>query len=145
VPDMCFHIFSKEKKQPVRKGNLLFTPVNNKNFTESLINCEGVITGAGFETPAEALYLGKKLMCLPIRGQYEQHCNTAALEQFSVPVIPAISNDFGTQIKDWLSGPPQTSLSLHQSTANIIERVMEKGLAAAREKNIPNSLLVPAF
>jgi hypothetical protein len=40
-------------------------PVNNDGFTQSMISSHGVITGAGFETPAETLYLGKKLICVP--------------------------------------------------------------------------------
>jgi len=41
----------------------------------------GVFCGAGFETPAEAMFLKKKLMVIPMKGQYEQQCNAAALEE----------------------------------------------------------------
>ena len=37
------------------KGN----PVNNELFNKSLETCNGLLTGGGFEGPAEALYLGK--------------------------------------------------------------------------------------
>jgi len=30
---------------------------------------------------AEAIHLGKKIISIPIRGKYEQLCNTAALEK----------------------------------------------------------------
>jgi len=43
-----------------------------------LINCSGVITGGGFETVAEALYLNKRVLTIPIKGQYEQECNAEA-------------------------------------------------------------------
>jgi uncharacterized protein (TIGR00661 family) len=145
IKNTSFHIFSKEKKQPLRKDNLQFIPVNNKNFTESLINCEGVITGAGFETPAEALYLGKKLMCLPIRGQYEQYCNAASLKAFDVPIIPSVSKDFATHIESWLSAAGQKTLHLQQSTANIIEQVITKGLYAAHEKENAYAWLSPVY
>ena len=49
-----------------------------------MINCNGAITGAGFETPAEILYLQKTLMCIPIKGQHEQKCNGAVLKDFGV-------------------------------------------------------------
>ena len=55
-------------------------PVNQRGFNDSMINAYGVITGAGFETPAEVLHLGKRLLVIPIKGQYEQLCNAAALE-----------------------------------------------------------------
>ena len=58
--------------------------MNKTLFNQSLIHCTGIITGGGFETPAEALHLGKKLMAIPIRGQYEQQCNAAALKEMGV-------------------------------------------------------------
>ena len=59
-----------------------------------MIGCAGVITGAGFETPAEALYLNKKIMCLPILGQYEQLCNAAALEKLNATIVHKIDEHF---------------------------------------------------
>ena len=47
----------------------------------------GVLCGAGFETPAEALYLGKKLMVIPMKSQLEQFYNAASLKQLGVPVL----------------------------------------------------------
>jgi uncharacterized protein (TIGR00661 family) len=79
-----FHIFSWQTKNSKRSGNITFMPVDKTLFNEALINCSGIITGGGFETPAEALKLEKKLMVIPISGQYEQQCNAAALEQMGI-------------------------------------------------------------
>ena len=103
-------------------------PVNNENFTQSMVTGNGVITGAGFETPAETLYLGKKLLCLPIQGQYEQFCNAEALKDFGVPVIHSINEAFPALVKEWLGGGMQQSLSLEHSTTCIIEKVIEKAI-----------------
>ncbi len=46
-----------------------------------------MLCGAGFETPAEALFLGKKLMVIPMKGQYEQHINAASLKELGIPVL----------------------------------------------------------
>jgi len=73
LKDFRFQVFSKEVDQPVQAGNILFLPVGKSAFDRSLINCKAIITGAGFETPAEALYLGKKLLVIPIRGQRRRH------------------------------------------------------------------------
>ncbi len=51
------------------------------------MNCRGVLCGAGFETPSEALYLKKKLLVIPMKNQYEQQCNAMALKEIGVPVI----------------------------------------------------------
>lgn len=145
VKDMRFHIFSKEKKDLVTKGNLRFVPVNNQKFTESMIHAAGVITGAGFETPAEALYLGKKLICLPIRGQYEQRCNAAALAGFGVPVFNHIRDLLPETIQTWIAGSGQTQLFPAQSTARIVEQVITKGLSTVKEKHHAYSGLSPAY
>jgi uncharacterized protein (TIGR00661 family) len=91
-----------------------------------MINSHGVITGAGFETPAETLYLGKKLICLPIQGQYEQLCNAEALKEFNVPIVHSITDTFPQLVSNWLNTDPQQQLVPEYSTAAIVEKLMEK-------------------
>jgi uncharacterized protein (TIGR00661 family) len=127
--DIPFHVFSKKVTTIQQKGNITLMPISNEGFNESMITAAGVITGAGFETPAEALYLGKKLMCLPIRGQYEQLCNAAALERFRVPIIDKIDDRFSSNIYQWLNGVAPRPLALLQSTQEIVDMVIETGLS----------------
>ncbi len=122
-----FEVFSKKVKQPTVEGNVTLLPISNEAFTQSLIHSHGVITGAGFETPAEALYLGKKLLVLPIRGQYEQLCNAAALKDFNVTVIDAIEKGFHYEVMKWLQSLPVSPLQLSHSTYDIVQQVMELG------------------
>jgi len=133
--DVSFEIFSPVVKHPYRENNCTFIPVNNEAFTESMITCEGVITGAGFETPAETLFLGKKLMAIPIRGQYEQLCNAAALEKLNVKVVNKIESDFTEIIIQWLKQSSRITISLQHSTQQLIQLVINKGLAS-RDKII---------
>ena len=128
LKDIRFDVFSKKVKQPTTDKNITFIPVNNNAFNKSMIYCTGIITGAGFETPAEALYLGKKLLCLPIKGQYEQLCNAEALKQFDVPVLNTIDDYFTGTIKNWLNSMQLKPLQLTHSTAAIVDYVIEKGL-----------------
>ena len=83
--------------------NKTFIPVSKKDFNKSLITCHGIITGGGFETPAEALYLKKKLMAIPIHGQYEQQCNAAALKKIGVPVLQRLDDPFTDDFNDWMN------------------------------------------
>ena len=87
LTDFRFEVFCRETTQPFHIRNIHFLPVNKNRFNKSLIHCTGIITGAGFETPAEALHLGKKLMCIPIKGQYEQQCKAAALQEMGVTCL----------------------------------------------------------
>ena len=100
--DFRFEIFCRETKKPHQCGNILFLPVDKNRFNESLIHCSGIITGGGFETPAEALHLGKKIMVIPIRGQYEQLCNAAALEEMGVLCLKNTMDDFKNHFYKWI-------------------------------------------
>ena len=124
ITDFSFQVFSKEVKQPVQKGNLLFIPVNKDRFTRSLISCRGIITNAGFETPAEALYLGKKLLAIPIKGQYEQLCNAAALEKMGVDSIQSIDQNFGSVFQNWMNQKKKIQLVPTHSTESIVSFMM---------------------
>jgi uncharacterized protein (TIGR00661 family) len=82
--DFKFLIFSSQIDKPSwNKSNVKFRPINQSEFMYSLLRCRGVITGGGFETVAEALYLNKPVLTIPIKGQYEQECNATAAGKFS--------------------------------------------------------------
>ncbi|NBX11027.1 MAG: glycosyl transferase [Chitinophagaceae bacterium] len=101
VPQQKFEIFTKEVKFSYRFRNLFFSPIDQEQFNKSLITCKGIICGAGFETPAEAIQMGKKILAVPIEGQYEQKCNAIALECLGVSTskISKLTTD---RITDWL-------------------------------------------
>src|SRR5882757_7137815 len=124
LKDHFFQVFSKEVKQPVQQGNILFIPVGKNAFNKSLINCKAIITGAGFETPAEALYLGKKLLVIPIRGQYEQSCNAAALQKMGVPVLKELDAEFPIAFQRLMAQKKKPCLRLDHSTESIVSYLM---------------------
>jgi uncharacterized protein (TIGR00661 family) len=128
-----FHVFSKETKQVHRKQNITFLPVNKQLFNESFITCHAIITGAGFETPAEALCLKKKLMCIPIRGQYEQLCNAAALEKMGITCLEKIDASFHLTLERWLETKTPACADYNGSIPEIIDQVF-----SIHEKNSQN-------
>ncbi len=121
IKGIRFEVFSKKVNTPTSDGNITFIPIGGSAFNKSMIQCHGMITGAGFETPAEALFMGKKLLCIPIKGQYEQLCNAEAIKQFNVPVVKKIDDNFSNIIGGWLGSPQPTPLVLTHSTADIVE------------------------
>jgi len=129
IKEMRFEVFSKKIKHPAISANVILFPISNEGFTQSLIHSHGVITGAGFETPAEALYLGKKLLVLPIKGQYEQLCNAAAMKSFNVTVVDQIEDNFHSRIMQWLGSLSTVPLQLSHSTYQIVQMAIEKGRA----------------
>ena len=103
IPNVSFHWFLDTVKFEYTIGNITYFPVNQNYFNTSLITCQGIITGGGFETPAEALYLGKKILSIPIRNHYEQECNAAALKKMGVPVVYKVDDGFNVIIENWLN------------------------------------------
>jgi len=103
VRDQHFHWFLKDVPFVHSIENITYYPVDQKMFNESMINCKGIITGGGFETPAEALYLRKKVLSIPIKNHYEQECNAAALKRMGVPVLKKVGDNFHTKIERWIN------------------------------------------
>lgn len=127
--DTRFEIFCFQVSQPETVGNIRFLPVSKKMFNRSFIHCTGIVTGGGFETPAEAIHLGKKIMSIPIRGQYEQQCNAAALKQLGITTLKAIDENFKDHFYKWLNEgrivKMDYSQSIPQSLAYLFEHMGE--------------------
>lgn len=128
-----FFIFSWQTTELRKSNNITFLPVNKNLFNEALINCSGIITGAGFETPAESLRLKKRLMVIPIKGQYEQQCNAAALEQMGVKKLDKLGDDFTDQFDMWMESKP-VKICYDHATEDIIAKMMKLSIAHIKEK-----------
>jgi len=121
LQDLEFHWFLNDVIFKHTIGNITYYPVNQKQFNESMINCHGIITGGGFETPAEALHLEKKILSIPIRSHYEQECNAAALKKMGIPVVYEVDDDFDEIIENWLN----TSTQYPKIQANNIPETLQ--------------------
>ena len=121
-----FEVFTKEVTQVTEYKNLTLLPIDNKTFTNSLIQCHGIITAGGFETPAEALYLNKKLLSIPILNHFEQECNGAAMQKLGVTVIKKIDKNFNQIFTEWVQAENKTQFTLTHSTEEIVNLLMQK-------------------
>ena len=92
--DYKFVIFSSQIDKPGwNSSNVKLKPANQSDFMYALLQSRGVITGGGFETVAEALYLNKPVLTIPIEGQYEQECNTIAANSINNGYKGTLSTD----------------------------------------------------
>lgn len=121
-----WHIFSKRHKTAYQEGNIWIYPVNNELFNKSLASCEGLLTGGGFEGPAEALYLQKKVMMIPMSGQYEQQCNALAASKLGVPVVHSIDDKFVAKVNKWIEDDSRVSVHFPDETAQIIDNMVNR-------------------
>jgi uncharacterized protein (TIGR00661 family) len=122
--DIEWHIFSKHTKKSFTEKNCIVKPVSGAAFAESFTSCEGIICGGGFETPAEALYMGKKLLVVPMKNQYEQHCNAAGAKELGVPVIKSLKKKHIAKVENWLYNGEFIKVDYKDETEKIIDIVL---------------------
>lgn len=131
-PDVHWQVFSKHNRESFVQGNVSVQPINNEAFLQSMASSAGVLCGAGFEGPAEALFLRKKLLAIPMQGQYEQQCNAAALAELGVPIIPHLDERQHDRILSWLESSTRVRVDYPDQTAAIIDRVVRENAPAVR-------------
>jgi uncharacterized protein (TIGR00661 family) len=141
IEDVQWQVFSKHNKKAFAKKNVSFVPLNNDAFIESMAGSKGVLCGAGFETPAETLYLKKKLLVVPMKGQYEQQCNAAALKEMGVPVIKSLKKKHLDKIEKWMQSEQLLTVHYPDVTAEIIDEVIDNYPATVA--SLPTKALVP--
>jgi len=124
--EVHWQVFSKHATQPYVEGNIHIMPVSNKGFMKSIASATGIICGAGFEGPAEALFLGKKLLVVPMKGQFEQQCNAAALHELGVPVMDRFAKHNLHLIKDFVSNSQHIAVNYPNQTHTIIDLIVER-------------------
>jgi uncharacterized protein (TIGR00661 family) len=121
-----WHIFSKHIKNPYHVGGISVFPISGADFVESVVTSSGVICGAGFETPAEVLHLNKKLLVVPMKSQYEQHCNAAALKKLGVPVLKKLKKKSIKKIERWIEESKPLGISFPDIASIAVEQLMER-------------------
>jgi uncharacterized protein (TIGR00661 family) len=140
--DVKWEVFSKHNKRPREIGNIRIQPINNEKFIQSMASSTGVLCGAGFETPAEALFLGKKLLVIPMKNQYEQHLNAAALKAMGVPVVRSLKPKHSAAIADWLESDYRVAVDYPDNTQTIIDMIIKKHSSGT---SFENKLLVTSY
>lgn len=134
LKDWNWEVFSKHNKWPKLTKNVSVRPIDNESFIKSMASSHGVLCGAGFETPAEALFLKKKLMVVPMKNQYEQHCNAAALESMGVPVLPGLSKKYIPEIEKWIKDDRIIEVNYPDETEKIIDLILDKHIPVPQVK-----------
>jgi hypothetical protein len=130
-----WEVFSKHNKEVFKDENITIRPIDNEAFITSMASSEGVICGAGFETPAEALFMKKKLIVIPMKGQYEQQCNAAALKKMGVPVLKSFKTSQSEKIVDWIEDGSVVEVHYPDNTEKIVNKI----IALHAEKTIKDS------
>ncbi len=132
--DIEWQVFSKHSNASYVKEHISIRPVTGAAFLESMASAAGILCGAGFETPAEAMYLEKKLMVIPMKGQYEQQCNAAALKKMGIAVIKSLKKKHAPKIEAWLQSPKIVPAHYPHRAPEVIETLIKAYSSATAPK-----------
>lgn len=129
-PDVSLHCFWDRRDAPDldrRDDTLCFHRISDVRFLSLMAGCRGLVTTAGFESVCEAMYFGKPVLMVPVKGHYEQMCNAIDGER-SGAGIGAESFDLDrfleylpeyqppTGFNDWVATAPDRIVSLLEQT-----------------------------
>jgi uncharacterized protein (TIGR00661 family) len=124
--NVTWDVFSKHNKKPFTHKNIRVQPIHNEKFVSSMASSAGVLCGAGFETPAEALFMKKKLLVIPMKNQYEQQLNAAALKEMGVHVIKNLDDRNDMVINTWINSSKIIEVNYPDMTHQIIHQIIDK-------------------
>lgn len=125
ISGVRWEVFSKHSNHSYTIDNIAVRPISDAAFLQSITSAQGVLCAAGFETPAETLYLEKKLCVIPMRNQYEQQCNAAALKQMGVTVLDALSREVLPKLKEWIETKKSVQVYYPDHTDAIITQILD--------------------
>lgn len=126
IDDVKWQVFSKKTEQTYKfTKNLIIHPIDEKSFIKSIATSNGVLCGAGFETPSEALFLGKKLLVIPMKNQYEQQCNALALKDLGVNIIKKLNKKNIKKIENWIQNAVSIKCDFPDYTEDILTALIK--------------------
>lgn len=130
-----WEVFSKRSLKKYKVKNIAISPIDSKKFLKSIANSAGVLCNAGFGTTSEALFLKKKLLVIPMKKQFEQHCNAAMLKSMGVSVMKKLHEDYKSEFDEWLHQKKIVHVDYPNSTEEIIDTII-KNHAGKQKLNV---------
>ncbi len=121
--------------EAITDGNLELRPRSNEGFIEALRTARGVVAGGGFSLLSEAVYLGKPILSVPLRGQFEQTLNARYTERLGYGVCAV--EPTAEIVRDFVRRIPQfeQALDSYEQSGNAIalQAIEDRAVAAAAE------------
>jgi uncharacterized protein (TIGR00661 family) len=127
-------------EEAVTDGNLELRPRSNDGFIEALRTARGVVAGGGFSLLSEAVYLGKPILSIPLRGQFEQTMNARYTERLGYGLCaPTPTPDVVGEFVERMPEFEEALASYEQSGNSIALRAIEEraiGAAASAPREL---------
>jgi uncharacterized protein (TIGR00661 family) len=118
-----FDVFHPDTKEfGGMQGNCRMFAINRTEFVTKLKGCCGVLTNCGFSTVSEAIFLDKKIWCIPIENQFEQQFNFEKLKSKGYFVSKRISHK---KFYDWLVHEQPKGNSHPNSVFSVAQEIVK--------------------
>lgn len=126
IPGRRWIIFSKHTIMPMESRNVTVFPVGVPEWAEYLATADATIIGGGFTATSEMLYLGKKMLVIPMPDQYEQRCNAVALKKMGIHIVEKIDAQFVGKLQHWLDEVEPVHIPYENVSAQIVDRILSR-------------------
>jgi uncharacterized protein (TIGR00661 family) len=123
IEEKHFIYYCDIQNQKVVK-NVTLKPFSENGFKNDLIENKYLITNAGFQLPAEALFVGKKILCKPLDGQPEQEHNAKILNDLGYATISKTIDI--NSINNWLHSSKKIKIDFPNPLKLIIDIIENK-------------------
>jgi uncharacterized protein (TIGR00661 family) len=143
-PDVRLHCFwDRPDAAPVEHydDTLTFHQLDDEKFLSLMARCRGFVSTAGFESIAEAMYLGKPVQVVPVDGHFEQLCNAFDTVRAQAGIRSG-RFDIG-QLQDFLCSHATDAARFREWVRRSRTRFVREIEAAAERRSIPVQSSVP--
>jgi hypothetical protein len=91
--------------------------------------------------------MGKKLLIIPMKSQYEQHCNAAGAAELGVPVIKKLKKKYIHLVDTWINEANPIQVDYKDDTNKIIDLVLSglpaRTISRKAMNQLPENLNMP--
>jgi len=120
---------------------LTFHQLDDEKFLSLMARCRGFVSTAGFESIAEAMYLGKPVQVVPVEGHFEQVCNAFDTVRAQAGIR---SQQFNiNQLQDFLAHHTADATGFRRWVRQARTRFVREIEAAAERREVVVSPSVP--
>lgn len=132
-PDVELHCFwdNPEHDEVYQfDDTLTFHQLHDTKFLDMMSRCKGLICTAGFESVCEAMYLGKSILAVPVKGHIEQYWNALDLNQYGGGLhddvfnidrllnVQPVNKELTRQFRQWVDRAPYVFVSTIEKAVN---------------------------
>jgi uncharacterized protein (TIGR00661 family) len=134
-----FYVYGLKRDEEL--GNVTLKGFSEDGFVRDLASARAVLAGGGFSLMGEAVYLGKPMLSVPVKGQFEQTLNALYLQKLGYGEYHRELSE--TAIAKFLERAPEyaRNVAAHRQDRNhailakldeVIDEIREKGRLVSR-------------